>query len=80
MSLVEILMDHIHNSRNIIVSISRCRDAPNSSILQSHQPVPHHDETIVGIAMKTIIWSVLYIYMMSRETFTAFGEKNIEGR
>jgi hypothetical protein len=45
MRMVEILMDHIDNSRNVIFSV--CRDASNSSILQSRRPVPYHDETVV---------------------------------
>jgi hypothetical protein len=59
MGMVEILIDHVDNSRNMIISV--CRGASNSSILQHHQPVPNHDETVVGIAMKTILLSVLYI-------------------
>jgi hypothetical protein len=59
MGVVEILIDHGDSSRNMIVSV--CRDASNSSTLQHYQPVPNHDETVVGIAMKTILLSVLYI-------------------
>jgi hypothetical protein len=59
MRMVEILMDHTHNIRNMIVSV--CRDAPNASLRPFDQPDPHHGERVICIAMKTIPLLVLYI-------------------